>query len=163
MALSELQEHKEVARYLKRAHPGMIFRTDYGAGLKLTVGQAKTQRALQESDSYPDIFLAEPVGKYHGLYIEMKKEDTQLVRSKDAAKVLKGETKRRMKGDLWDKHIEKQFNMHERLRAKGYAVTFARGHAEAKRFIEEYLEGRKVQPMIYADPKPPVEEDNQPF
>ena len=163
MALSELQEHKEVARYLKRAHPGLIFRTDYGAGLKLTVGQAKTQKALQESDSYPDIFLAEPTAKYHGLFLEMKTADTKLIRSKNATKILKGETTLRVKGDLWDKHIEKQFKMHQRLRAKGYAVTFARGHEEAKRFIEEYLLGMKVMPVIDADPKPPKEDDNQPF
>lgn len=163
MALSELQHHKEVARYLKRAHPGVIFRTDYGAGLKLTIGQAKTQRALQESDSYPDIFIAEPTTKYHGLYLEMKTPEQKLIRSKDAAKILKGETELRKKGDLWDKHIEKQFKMHQRLRDKGYAVTFARGHEEAKRFIEEYLMGKKVMPVIDADPNPPKEDDNSPF
>ena len=78
-------------------------------------------------------------GFYFGLYIEIKKDGTKLKRDKDAKKVLKGETKIRKKGDWWDKHIEEQADMLEKLRARGYKAEFGVGFDECKRIIDNYL------------------------
>lgn len=160
--MNELQHHKEATRHMKRAHPGMIFRTDYGAGLKLTVGQAKTQKALQESDSFPDITVFEPVGKYHGFFAEMKVPEQQLLRTKDLTKMLKNDIKIRKAGDWWDRHIEKQAEMMIRLQAKGYACTFTLGHADFKKKLAEYLAGKEF-PVLYVFSEQAPDEDDSPF
>ena len=76
---------------------------------------------------------------HFGLYIEIKKDGTKLKRDKDAKKLLKGETKIRKKGDWWDKHVEEQAEMLEKLRAKGYKAEFGVGFDECRQIIAEYL------------------------
>jgi hypothetical protein len=62
-------------------------------------------------------------GLYFGLYIEIKKDGTKLKRDKDAKKILKGDTKIRKKGDWFDKHIEEQAEILEKLRERGIKLN----------------------------------------
>ena len=76
--------HQMVVDYLKLQYPGVIFRTDFSAGVKMTMGQAIKHKALQEGRGYPDLFIAEPAqlgGEwYHGLYLELKREGVRLMK-----------------------------------------------------------------------------------
>lgn len=65
----------------------------------------------------PDICLAVPRGKSHGLYIELK----------------------RLRGGRLEKH---QADALDALRAQGYAVAVCNGWESAAKVIEEYLQTR---------------------
>lgn len=153
---TELQHHLEVAKWLKRVHPKIIFRTDYSAGLKLTAGQAKTHYRLQKGKGYPDLWIAKPAGVYHGLYIELKKDGEVIVLQN---------------GQLTaDKHVREQAGVLEDLARQGYAAAFAVGHLQAKEIITEYLTGKAaIYPLKYVTPiigsghELQISEDESPF
>lgn len=149
--MRELDHHKEVAKWLKRKYPKLIFRTDYAAGLKLTTGQAKVHRSLQSGKSYPDLFIAKPVGPYHGLYIELKSDTEKLILNDGSF------TK--------EKHIREQAVMLEQLMSQGYASTFAVGHQQAKNIIDNYLRGGHFMPIVpdESTSSPQPDDDDSPF
>nr|DAW35855.1 MAG TPA: Nuclease [Caudoviricetes sp.] len=66
----------------------------------------------------PDNFIAEPRGKYHGLYIELKRSKKSLSRKSPEQRV-------------WI----------ESLNEKGYKAVFCYGAEEAKRVVLEYIKG----------------------
>ena len=114
-----------LADYLRYNYKNIIWRFDLAADLKLTIGQARKHKRLQQHRGYPDLFIAEPRGKYHGAYIELKKAGTRIFK-KDGTLVA-------------DEHIREQFDMLEQLRRKGYVAEFACGFDEAKEIIDNYL------------------------
>lgn len=136
-----------ISKYLKVKHPGVVFRFDYGAGVKLTMGQAIKQKAMQSGRAYPDLFIAktsklvlgEETMFYGGLFVEIKQADKVLYRPKDAKDVLKGDYKLRKKGDWYDLHTEEQANMLALLRKQGYRAEFGIGFDHTIKIIEAYL------------------------
>lgn len=138
---SEHNLYEQIAQYLQQQYPDVIYRFDLAADLKLTHGQAAKHHRLHPERGYPDLFIAEQKrwDYYAGLMIELKKDGTKLKRDKDAKKPLKGEIKIRKKGDWWDKHIEEQAEMLERLRERGYKAEFGVGLENCKKIIDEYL------------------------
>lgn len=52
--------HQQVCQYLRMQYPDVIFRTDFAAGVKMTMGQAVRHKKLQSGKAYPDLFIAEP-------------------------------------------------------------------------------------------------------
>ena len=146
---SEENLHSQVTEYIRRQYPGILFRTDFAAGIKMTPGQAMKHAALQAGPGYPDLFIAAPMYQdqlvdFYGLFIELKKDGT-LIRERDAKKILKGETKLRCKGDWWDRHIEEQAEVIQYLKLNGYCATFAVGFDATKEVIDKYLEGYRTQ------------------
>lgn len=144
--MKESSIHYQVAQYLKNQYPNLIFRTDFAAGIKMTMGQAKKHKSLQSGRSYPDLFIAKSKidsgsGQfiYCGLYIELKRDGVQLIRSKDATKIAKDDYKLRKKGDWYDLHTEEQANMLGALRKEGYCAEFAVGFNEAVKLIDNYV------------------------
>lgn len=121
--------HKAVVNYMKLQYPEVLFRSDTGAGMKLTIGQAKAQKAIQNGMSWPDIFIAEPKGQYHGLFIELKDEGVKLFNNKLEY------------GDriYSSSHIAEQALCLLHLSRKGYYTSFACGFDQAKRIIDMYL------------------------
>lgn len=117
-----------IADYINLRHPGTIYRFDLAADLKLSIGQARKHKRLQKYRGYPDLFLAEPKGKYSGLFIELKKEGVRIYK-KDGTLVS-------------DEHIREQYDMLHDLRRKGYAAEFTCGFDEAKKLIDDYMKGR---------------------
>lgn len=67
---------------------------------------------------FPDNFIAEPRGIYHGLFIELKRAKKSLSRKSPEQR-------------QWIKDLEE----------KGYKAVFCYGAEEAKRTVLEYLEG----------------------
>lgn len=143
---SEANVHQAAVNYVRRKYPNVLIRTDYAAGLKLTIGQARKHKAMQGGmRSWPDLQLAKPVGQYHGLFVELKKDGVKLLRDKDARKILADDYKLRLAGDWWDLHTEEQAHMLERLREDGYAATFAVGLDDFMQVVDTYMLGGKVK------------------
>ena len=74
---------EQVAQYLQMQYPGVIYRFDLAADLKLTMGQAKKHKRLHPMRGYPDLFIAKAAPRcidgswnyeYHGLFIELKRQ-----------------------------------------------------------------------------------------
>lgn len=128
---SEADLQVQVADYLRLQYPDVIFHSDYGSGIKLTMGQAiKQKRQNGGRRAWPDLFIAEPRGvcfieQKNGLFIELKKAGTKIFTKKGTL--------------VANEHIREQFDMLEQLRRKGYVAEFACGFDEAKEIIDEYL------------------------
>ena len=133
---SEADLQVQVADYLRLQYPSVMFHSDYGSGIKLTMGQAiKQKRQNGGRRAWPDMFIAEPreiadphadlLRPKHGLFIELKKAGTKIFTKKGTL--------------VSNEHIREQFDMLEQLRRKGYVAKFACGFDEAKRIIDEYL------------------------
>ena len=145
--MTELELQAQVADYIRLQYPSVIFHSDFGSGIKLTMGQAIKQKRLNGGRrSWPDMFIAEgsvvddEKGQFYkdsyyplkhvylGLFIELKREGTRIFK-KDGKLVA-------------DEHIREQFDMLHDLRARGYAAEFACGFDEAKKLIDDYMKGR---------------------
>lgn len=140
--MTELELQAQVADYIRLQYPSVIFHSDFGSGIKLTMGQAIKQKRLNGGRrSWPDMFLAELKQRksveidcevyqynYAGLFIELKREGTRIFK-KDGKLVA-------------DEHIREQFDMLHDLRARGYAAEFACGFDEAKKLIDDYMKGK---------------------
>ena len=150
--MTELELQAQVADYIRLRYPSVIFHSDFGSGIKLTMGQAIKQKRLNGGRrAWPDMFLAEPGytktecklvdpamnkvvderytlrNQKHGLFIELKKGGTRIYK-KDGTLVA-------------NEHIREQFDMLADLRHKGYAAEFACGFDEAKKLIDDYMDG----------------------
>ena len=126
MKESELQV--AVADYLRLRYPNVLFHSDFGSGIKLTKGQAmKQKRQNGGRRGWPDMTVAQPVGKYHGLYLELKKDKTRIFKKN---------------GEYSSDHIAEQGCILDHLRLAGYRAEFAVGFEEAKEIIDEYLGGK---------------------
>lgn len=134
--MTELELQAQVADYIRLKYPSVIFHSDFGSGIKLTMGQAIKQKRLNGGRrAWPDLFIAEPTCYEncgadiwtHGLFIELKRQGTKIYR-KDGRLVA-------------NEHIREQFDMLEQLRQRGYMAEFACGFDEAKEIIDGYLGG----------------------
>ena len=139
--MTELELQAQVADYIRLRYPSVIFHSDFGSGIKLTMGQAIRQKRLNGGRrAWPDMFIAEQSWRvlsvadpfatrhYGGLFIELKREGTRIFK-KDGTLVS-------------DAHIREQFDMLAELRNRGYAAEFACGFDEAKKLIDDYMEGK---------------------
>jgi hypothetical protein len=122
------EKHEEnlqiaVCQYLKMQYPKVLFTSD-ASGVRLTMGQAVKMKRMRSCPGWPDLFIAEPRGDYHGLFIELKKQGERLLK-KDASPV--------------SDHVNDQLQMQRLLSAKGYASFFGIGFDQTKRIIDSYL------------------------
>lgn len=122
---SEHKLYERIARHLQLQYPDVIYRFDLASDLKLTPGQAAKHHRLHPERGYPDLFIAEARGEYHGFYLEIKTESNSPYKKDGTLKK--------------DKHLEEQAEMLERLRARGYKAEFGVGFEECKQIIDEYL------------------------
>jgi len=117
--------HSAVCTYIKAQYGDVVFITD-ASGVRLPIGLAAKFSRLKSDEGIPDIFIFEPKGPYHGLFLELKREGER-VHLKD--------------GSLSkDKHIQKQNALHEKLRNKGYFGGFIIGFDHAKRIIDTWMD-----------------------
>lgn len=126
-----MREHdiyKMIADYLRYQYPTVIYRFDLAADLKLTMGQASKHKRLQRYRGYPDLFIAEPKGKYGGLFLEIKKDGVRIFKQDGTL--------------VSDEHIREQFDMLADLRQRGYAAEFGIGFDATKKLIDDYMKGR---------------------
>jgi hypothetical protein len=121
--------HLQVAKYLKLQYPKVLFRTDFAAGLRMTIGQAVKQKKIQHSRAWPDLFIAHPSGGYHGLFLELKRDVSEIVNKNGSLK----------KSD----HLDEQRSIITHLNQIGYKSVFACGFDHARSIIDEYLKNEK--------------------
>ena len=129
--MNEKTLHRQVCDYLRYQYPHCIFNTDLSGATKLTMGQAVAMKRLRSGRGFPDIQIMEPRNGYHGLFLELKKEGTPLLKKRlvDAYGY-----------PCWaSDHIKEQNEMIETLRERGYKAEFAIGFSEAQKIIDEYL------------------------
>ena len=117
-----------ISDYMALRYPKIIIRMDLG-GIRLPIGLAKKAKRLNPCRAWPDIFIAESRGKYHGLFIELKRSYEDLY-TKDG-------------GYRKTQHIEEQRIMLMALQRKGYKAEFSYGFEETKNVISRYLDRRK--------------------
>lgn len=131
--MTELELQTQVADYLRLQYPNVLFHSDFGSGIKLTMGQAAKQKRLQGGRrAWPDMFIAEPKTittdgdkyRFAGLFLELKRDGTRL---------------KKKNGDWASEHIKEQRDVLFDLLARGYLAEFAVGFDEAKKIIDEYL------------------------
>ena len=114
---------KHVAVYMQRQYPEYIYHYDL-AGLNLSRAQAGMMKAIQGKRGFPDFFLIHPIGKYSGLFLEIKAVTPYL---KDG-KTLKS-----------NEHLWEQEMMLHKLNLNGYFAQFATGFDEVKQAIDNYI------------------------
>jgi hypothetical protein len=110
---SESNQQEIVVKYLKLAYPDALYCASAG-GMRTSYLQAIKMKRTGYVKGFPDLFIYEPRGEFHGLAIEMKKE----------------------KGS---KIEPEQVQWQEQLRNRNYASYICKGSEEAIKIIDEYF------------------------
>ena len=116
--MTEAQEQRTLFQWAALAsqkYPELKWMFHIPNGGSRDVIEAKHLKDQGVKSGVPDIFLPAPRGKYHGMFIEMKAG--------------RGTTSENQK--LWI----------EQMNASGYLAVACHGFDEARKQIEEYLEG----------------------
>lgn len=113
-----------ISQYMKLKYRGVIFRFDM-AGLNLSKAQSGMNKMIQYGMGYPDFFLANPTSRYHGLFMEIKKENTNLYKKDDIT--------------FCTDHLKEQNDMLISLRLRGYQAQFAIGSLACFQIIDNYM------------------------
>jgi len=124
---NEEKIYLQLSEYMSFQHPKALFKFDTGSGARVTIGTARINKRINPYNGYPDLFIAEPRGLYHGLFIEIK---TSTPFKKDGFTLLS--TGKR-------NHLENQANVLKMLRHKGYFARFGVGFDECVAIIDNYL------------------------
>jgi hypothetical protein len=132
----EAQLHQQVCDYLRMQYPGIIFHSDFGSGIKLTMGQAAKQKRLQSGRSWPDLQIVEPRHGAHGMFVELKREGTRIYLKNGNVTA--------------DKHIQEQLGLLAELRFRGYHAVMCSGFDEARVAIDRYLNYKAPNPTTQA-------------
>jgi len=123
--VTELSVHNQVCKYLKAQYPNVMFLSDFAAGIKMSIGMASRQSMQKSNHAFPDIMVFEPNGKYKGLFIEVKKDDSIFYKGTREIKPVQ--------------HILDQFECMYQLNRKGYLADFGCGFDECKKLIDNYF------------------------
>jgi hypothetical protein len=123
----EYQICKSIAYIMRLKYPKVPFHFDY-AGNNLSKTQAGRMKSIQGIKAWPDLFIAKPVmtstGIYHGLFIEVKKEHTRLIK---------------LNGEPADSHIAEQQECLAMLANLDYYCAFGVGLDSCLKIIDDYL------------------------
>ena len=112
-----------IAKFMAIKYPSVVWRFDFSAGMKMSLGQAKKHKGMNPHRGYPDLFICECRGEYGGLFLEIKKTKVH-----------------KLDGQLLsDKHLHEQSEMLIHLESAGYLAKFAVGLDECIRMIDAYL------------------------
>jgi hypothetical protein len=119
----EYQICEAIAKYLKLFYPNILYHFDY-AGLNLSKTQSGRMKNIQGGRGWPDLFIAEPRGIFHGLFIEVKAEGIKLYNKKMIP---------------FTPHLQEQEYCLFDLEDNHYAARFGVGFDECKGIIDDYL------------------------
>jgi hypothetical protein len=118
--------HFQISDYLKLQYPKIFFISEQ-SGLRVSVGLASKLKRTRSNHVHLDLYVLEPKGKYHGLILELKAKD--IYQKKNPTLLLKNE------------HLTDQKETIEKLNKKGYKAAFAVQFEEARKLIDDYLNG----------------------
>lgn len=124
MTFKEYHLQKQICEYIKLQYPNVYFYSDSVAAVKLTMGQAVRNKAIQNSNfKAPDIMVIQPSKHFHGLFMELKIESPY-----------------KKNGELYaDEHLRGQAETIEKLKKLGYCADFIWSFDMAKSFIDNYM------------------------
>lgn len=111
---SESQEQQRLVMRLRWLHPDIEFFSIPNGGRR-SPGEAQKLKLEGVEPGVPDLFIAEPSGKYAGLFLELKKRSGSSVSSEQRVK-------------------------HARYQDRGFQVKISYGADDAYETIMEYLE-----------------------
>lgn len=124
MKHSEFELQKSVCRYLDAQYPNAPYYSDTIASIKLTMGQAVRNKAIQKDGfKLPDLVILHPNKKFKALFIELKIKSP----FKKNGELLKND------------HLEGQQKSINDLLKLGYYATFSTGFDETKQIIDSYM------------------------
>lgn len=152
----------QVAEYLCRQYPDVMFHSDFGSGVKLSKIQAVVQlRQNGYRRGWPDLFIAEPVwmrmkgDPEHGFEIVERRLASAFSKTVDMRgyslatynglfiELKKEGTRLKKKNGEWaSEHIAEQAEILRKLADRGYEAQFAVGFDEAIELIDKYLGGK---------------------
>lgn len=116
-SILEWEIYKHVSNWIQLRFPGIIYHFDYGSGLKMTKGQARKQKLINRKRGFPDLFIAEARGGYHGLFIEIKRSEKIYVND----------------------HVREQRKVLKELEKRGYMAVMVGGLENVINTIQNYL------------------------
>jgi hypothetical protein len=131
MAKPEQNLQISICEYLKLQYPHVIFFSE-PSGLRVSMGQAKILKRMRSYGKLPDLFIAFPNGKYHGMFVELKTEESNpFLKSGGLSKT---------------EHIQGQLETLKKLHDLGYAAVFGVGFDDTKNKIDRYFALEKINP-----------------
>ncbi len=95
-------------------------------------------KAMGTKKGFPDLFFFLPIGGYHGLFIELKKDKSK----KDIEHITDG-----IKPDR-SEATDEQVDLITDLNSQGYLAVVAYGYDAAVSFAEDYIKGLKIRDII---------------
>ena len=125
----EYELQKAICQFLRVKYPNVLFKSDTGAGVKLTMPQAVRNKAIQKDGfKCPDLMIFEPKRNLNffdfcGLFLELKAESPY---NKNGT----------LKQDM---HIQAQWQSILELRSRGYWADFIWSLDQAIEIFEDYL------------------------
>ena len=117
--------HFNLADYTKLQYPTVFFISE-SSGVRTSIGLATKLKRTRSAHTHVDIYFLEPVGKYSGLFLELKDGKDKIFKKN---------------GDYKTEHVENQADTIEKLNKKGYYATFAWSFDMAKEILDDYLHG----------------------
>ena len=108
-------QHPEVAKYI------VMINNDG----KRTVGNHLLHIKMGLHQGASDLFIAYPVAKYHGLWVELKNDKWKAAYGPKAIK-----------------HLERQMDFIEKMKKIGYQAALAKGTDAAIKIIDDYVKSK---------------------
>lgn len=121
----EANIHQQACDYMRLQYHDLLFRTDFAAGIKMTMGQAVKHKRLQAGRAWPDLFIAAPIGMYYGAFFELKEPGATVILKSGALSS--------------DAHIQEQAAVLQQLKDLGYYAEFAIGFDDFKQQLDGYV------------------------
>ena len=124
---------KQICQYLKLQYPGVIFHSDFSAGLHLPIWLAVLRKKLNSCKGLPDLYIFKKKGNLSGLAIELKKEGEKLYKKN---------------GEFKTDHLKEQAEILSALRAENWVACFGIGFEKTKKIIDIYLKLDDKNPKV---------------
>lgn len=119
---SETALQTKICKWLRETYPGILFLSDFAAGIQLTPYLAKLRSSQSCDDKMLDLFIFGPV---RPLILELKTVQADMF-------LVDGVT-------LASEHLQRQYETIKKLRHLGYYADFGIGERDTKDVIREYL------------------------
>lgn len=130
--MNEKQVHKAICKYLDMKYPDVIYTSD-PSGMKVSIGLVMEMKAKRcKRYKIPDLLIFHPNEVYKGLFMEIKKDVSEVVTKSGYLRK--------------DKHTQEQLKTLQRLQDLGYAAIFAAGFDHAKKAIDFYFNNQNPKP-----------------
>ena len=121
---SETALQTKICKWLRQTYPGILFLSDFAAGIQLTPYLANIRSIQSCDDKMLDLFI---FGQPKPLILEIKTLDA-IVFLKDGV-------------TLYSEHLQRQYETIKKLRLLGIYADFAIGEEDIKQVIKMYMIG----------------------